>query len=392
MKRNRVVASTLALGLLLSLMIGSGWAQEGGRPVAPQGDVSIEANVSSAITYQGMLLEDGSPVNGFRDMTFGFFDNDACAGLPAIITVVPDVEVQEGVFSAHVSVSHGYFDGKGLWLKVDVEGTPLGCQEILPVPYALSLRPGAEVIGEVTNLEVLFARNTATTGPSYGLYGLTDSNAGIGVMGSAAAAGGTTYGVYGFSNSAEGAGVFAQGQEGGADLILGGNADTVHGDDGRITSDPRYPSSDLNFVTNDGIRVDLDENGDGEDADFGIRDKDDNLIFQVDESGDVIHGGPGVAAFPRPSYDSGWVAIAQNTCEELTHNLGGNVDNYVVDLQFRVGTSIHVVGFGGVSDRAADNYDEGGWWSGLTTTSIEVCRNYSDSLLDSFRLRIWMYP
>jgi hypothetical protein len=41
------------------------------------------------------------------------------------------------------------------------------------------------------------------------------------------------------------------------------------------------------------------------------------------------------APFPRPAYNSGWVAIAQDSTITLTHNIGGTVDNYVVDMQFK---------------------------------------------------------
>jgi hypothetical protein len=79
-----------------------------------------------------------------------------------------------------------------------------------------------------------------------------------------------------------------------------GNADTGGGDDGRIHSDPYYLSSDIVLVTNDTIRIDLDDDGDGEDADFEIYDKDNNLIFDVDDSGEVYADGsfnPGGADF-----------------------------------------------------------------------------------------------
>ncbi|MFQ5594631.1 MAG: hypothetical protein ACE5HA_10835 [Anaerolineae bacterium] len=122
-----------------------------------------------------------------------------------------------------------------------------------------------------------------------GVFG--ESSVGVGVegRGSTGVSGRSTIGVgvSGVSESASGAGVYAEGRDGGADLILGGNADTLLGDDGRIYSDPFYSSSDIYLIVNDGVRIDLDEDGDGEDADFEIRDKDNNLIFNVDESGNT---------------------------------------------------------------------------------------------------------
>ncbi|MFQ5854547.1 MAG: hypothetical protein ACE5LU_02730 [Anaerolineae bacterium] len=122
-----------------------------------------------------------------------------------------------------------------------------------------------------------------------GVFG--ESSVGVGVEGRGATgvSGRSTIGVgvSGVTESASGAGVYARGRDSGADLILGGNADTLLGDDGRIYSDPTYSSSDIYLIVNDGVRIDLDEDGDGEDADFEIRDKDNNLIFNVDESGDT---------------------------------------------------------------------------------------------------------
>jgi hypothetical protein len=56
-------------------------------------------------------------------------------------------------------------------------------------------------------------------------------------------------------------------------------------DNGTVYSDSDYPSSDIVLRTNDGLRIDLDKDGDGEDADLEIFAKDDTLIFSIDESG-----------------------------------------------------------------------------------------------------------
>ena len=92
-------------------------------------------------------------------------------------------------------------------------------------------------------------------------------------------------GVFGRSDSTGSAGVYALGKDSGADLILGGNADTTVGDDGKIYSDPAYASSDIILITNDCLRIDLNNDGNDEDADFEIYDKDNTLIFNVDDGG-----------------------------------------------------------------------------------------------------------
>jgi hypothetical protein len=202
------------------------------------------------------------------------------------------------------------------------------------------------------------------------------------------------HGVYGRTDSADSAGVYARGKDSGADLILGGNADTTVGDDGKIYSDPDYPSSDIFLITNDGIGIVLDNDGDGEDADFEIRDKDNKRIFNVDESGDVTYGGPNIAAFPRPAYDSGWVSVSKGATKTLTHNLGGNADNYVVDMQFK--SSMYGRNqrrYGGYHFRSGvvPHQRLGAYWSHLDDTQINVYRERADTGVSYVRVRIWVY-
>jgi hypothetical protein len=152
--------------------------------------------------------------------------------------VKSDVQVTNGLFSVDLDVAHGHFNGQGLWLEVEVGGTKIGCEEILPVPYALSLRPGADIIGSIDGDSVLEARNessadrsigvfglaSATSGTTYGVYGYSPSTSGTGVYGSAGAASGTTYGVYGYARSPDGYGVYGENlAPGGVALKAGGN-------------------------------------------------------------------------------------------------------------------------------------------------------------------------
>jgi hypothetical protein len=90
--------------------------------------------------------------------------------------------------------------------------------------------------------------------------------------------------------------------------------------------------------------------------------------------------------FGKPSYDSGWVAFAQNETKYLTHNVGGYINYYVVDMQFRDAGSYKVnqVFFGG-----RDGDTEGAWWDKLTTSDIRVHRGEMDGYSDEIRVRIW---
>jgi hypothetical protein len=390
MGHKRMILGVGILGLLLILVIGPGLAQEPEERTQPQGTMAVEGIVGSKFSYQGRLSEDGTAVNGRRDMTFQLYSDAACSVAVGAPIDLPDIEVINGFFSVELSVQHAIFSGSGVWLGIVVEGADVGCQEIMPVPYALGLRPGARIEGEMSDWDALHLVNRATTGLSYGVFSQSRASNGRGVMAYASATTGTNYGLYARTDSASGAAVYARGVDTGADLILAGNADTLYGDDGRLYSDPNYPSSDIHILANDGVRIDLDQNYDGEDADFEVRNGQDALIFNIDESGDVTQGGSGIAAFPRPAYDSDWTDISAGSTLNLTHNLGRDADKYVVDLSCKHTTyGRHNWGLGG-DVNSPDSY--GVYWLNLTTSAIQVHRNNTDGECPEIRVRIWMYP
>jgi len=101
------------------------------------------------------------------------------------------------------------------------------------------------------------------------------------------------------------------------------------------------------------------------------------------------------APFPKPAYDSGWVGIAQGEVKTLTHNIGGNVDNYVVDFQLhsnQYGFGINNRSYGGDDlDTGQTVIYDGAWFMRLTNQSIDVNRNHFDRRAEKVRVRIWVY-
>lgn len=99
---------------------------------------------------------------------------------------------------------------------------------------------------------------------------------------------------------------------------------------------------------------------------------------------------PSASCFPRPAYDSGWITTpmgspSQFYTKTLAHNLGGNADDYVVDLQRKVS---------GIAGPNLSNQDFGSayWYSFLTPSSVKVSAPYSAvDLVTSVRIRIWVY-
>jgi hypothetical protein len=98
--------------------------------------------------------------------------------------------------------------------------------------------------------------------------------------------------------------------------------------------------------------------------------------------------------FPSPDYDSGWQSMPADQVT-LQHNLGGNLDNYVVDLQmwdqYPEGDGRHIYRYGGyLYSGGTTNVIHGCYWTNLTTTSITVQWRYT-AAEDRFRIRIWVY-
>ena len=175
-KKSALGAAFIAL---LVLLWATGGVVAGPPREGPGGDVSIAATVGSKISYQGVLKENGSPVTGSRDMTFRLYSDDTCSTQVGSDIVKSGVQVTSGLFSVDLDVDQGDFNGQGLWLEVEVGGTKIGCEEILSVPYALSLRPGAHIRGTFDSSPVLHVRNDGSGITAVGLWGTSVNAAGV---------------------------------------------------------------------------------------------------------------------------------------------------------------------------------------------------------------------
>ena len=299
----------------------------------------VLANVGGNITYQGTLSDNGNPASGDYQFSFKLY-NALVAGAQVGGTATQVLTVSDGLFTATPSFGD-VFDGTALYLEIGVR--PSGSvdpytaltprQTLTAAPYALTLRPGADVVGNTTSDASISAHNTATSGTtSYALRGETDSNSGsaaaiyglvasttpggysAGVHGANNGTGGNGIGVWGSQNgsgwglygtsvtgfgayisasAAGGRGLYARaGSNVDADIVLGGNNSSD--DDGRIISDPLYSGSDIFLTSNDAVVIELDADNSNEDADFSIEDKDSNTIFNIDESGKLSLFEPGI--------------------------------------------------------------------------------------------------
>jgi hypothetical protein len=204
------------------------------------------------VSYQARLADPttGNPKpNGNYNVVFSLYDVDS--GGIALWTESKSVEVVDGVFSTNLGDTSpllpSLFNGQALWLGIkvesDAEASPR--QQITVVPYAASLVPGAEMVGDLTR-PIISVTNDSTASSAYAIYGSISptaaggnstsirgehfgtTNAGIGVWGSHDGSG---WGVYGeapsgrgvYGSSSTGVGVYAQSNTGDA-LYVDGNA------------------------------------------------------------------------------------------------------------------------------------------------------------------------
>ena len=104
------------------------------------------------------------------------------------------------------------------------------------------------------------------------------------------------------------------------------------------------------------------------------------------------------APFPRPAYDSGWQPIDKGDTITLKHELGGDPDDYIVDLQFaNVNLSFrNQEYYGGWPLRDPRFPDEevyseyGAYWRQLNDTQIDVHRGHFNPYAPYVRVRIWV--
>ncbi len=179
---NFVIGSTLLL--LLFVTVGLTQAQ-GPKPEAgPLSGDSAAAIAPGAIPVQGRLTDaSGNPLNGDYSLTFRLYAVET--GGTALCADNNSVSVQNGLFNSYIDYCYdGDIWGQKLWFGVQVGSDPemTPRQVIFPVPYALSLRPGATISGTMDG-EILKLRNDhadgiglEASGGKYGVYGSSSAN------------------------------------------------------------------------------------------------------------------------------------------------------------------------------------------------------------------------
>lgn len=111
MKRWRVLASLLIAAAGLLLVVGLSGAQRPARAATmARGAVGATQPVTSTLSYQGLLEEDGQPVTGQRQMTFGLYTDSACTAQVGSAQS-RQVQVDDGLFSVDLAFGAEHFSG-----------------------------------------------------------------------------------------------------------------------------------------------------------------------------------------------------------------------------------------------------------------------------------------
>ncbi len=210
MKRKSVLVGMLVLGLLLAVAVGMTQAQ---APEFPEGEAglleesSTAAAVWGSIPIQGRLTDaGGSPLNGTYSIRFALYE--VSSGGTALCEDTNSVSVANGLFYSEIYGNCGSDDvnGRQLYLGIkvgaDPEMTPR--RGIYPVPYALSLMPGAFISDTFSANAILDIENWGSTGRGLRSYAMSLT--------------GTNYGVVGASRSPDGYGGYFYNNGGGVGL------------------------------------------------------------------------------------------------------------------------------------------------------------------------------
>lgn len=188
MKRKSMLVGVLVLGLLLAVAVGMTQAQE---PELPEGEVGLLEESSTAaavwgnIPVQGRLTDaGGSPLNGTYSIRFALYE--VSSGGTALCEDTNSVAVANGLFYSEIyGTCYGVVNGRQLYLGIkvgaDPEMTPR--QGIYPVPYALSLMPGAFISDTFSNNAILDIENRGSTGRGLRSLAMSLTGRNFGIVG-----------------------------------------------------------------------------------------------------------------------------------------------------------------------------------------------------------------
>lgn len=149
----------------------------------------------------------------------------------------------------------------------------------------------------------------------------------------------------------------------------------------------------------DKLRKEVDPDNDNDGSLDGCEDSDHDGIYEA-AAGETNNFDNTSTKQCSLGYDSGWVSVERDQALSMVHNLGGNTDDYVVDMQYRIedANGVNQRYYGGV-DLGAKSFSGtmndarvSAYWRSLTSSSISVYRRPDDVYAQQIRIRIWRSP
>ena len=211
------------------------------------GALAGQAQVGTAVTYQGRLTDAGEPVNDTAEFEFWLYDAETEGELVGMYKTF-GTPVVDGLFSVDLDFGEGIFQGEARWLEITVHLksgsdwiTLSPRQPIRPAPYALyafdgpgggggslwtadpndgisyqagnvgigaSSTPNISLLVDSAEIFTITARNRSTSGNTFAVLAESDSTSARTVFGLANATSGEAVGVFGRSQSPAGYGVW----------------------------------------------------------------------------------------------------------------------------------------------------------------------------------------
>jgi len=147
----RSILMVVVLLIVLALPTGMSASTPAEQGTTRADAVAQAGPVRPSFSYQGYLTDDsGTPLVGNHNLTFQLWDGPTDGMRVGGDIGASATPFQDGLFTVELPVSPDAFDGRALWLRIGVDGTWLEPRQSLqPVPYALTLRPGARIAGEL---------------------------------------------------------------------------------------------------------------------------------------------------------------------------------------------------------------------------------------------------
>jgi hypothetical protein len=202
---------------------------------------ALAANYGWTFTYQGSLKQTGSAVDAVTPMAFKLFAQ-SIGGAQVGPTLNRNVTVDDGLFTVDLDFTNvgtiaGVFDGADRWLEITVNGTTLAPRQqlratphaavasLFQVPLAMdTMSPSimhlkshastpqvrallVETFSTEIGAHAITGVHNEDDNEGVGVYGISYSGNGFGLVGSNQSPGGNNTGIYGNSISPQGTGI-----------------------------------------------------------------------------------------------------------------------------------------------------------------------------------------